>query len=147
MSRAYIKQTNEKHGELFLQYKLQLREQAIIKGPKWSRDLLDMRRKQTSCARSKLYSDAERLKKSCDKLEAVERKSLEAEQAVEFAKKEGKYRLQQHAEVHALQKRIEGRRKEHLKQRALGKYLCVCVCVCVCVCMCVCVYVCVCVCV
>ena len=95
----------------------------MIKGPKWSRDLLDMRRKQTICARSKLYSDAERLKKSCDKLEAVERKSLEAEQAVEFAKKEGKCRLQQHAEVHALQKRIEGRRKEHLKQRALGKCL------------------------
>lgn len=123
MSTAYIKQTNEKHSEQFLQYKLQLREQAMIKGPKWSRDLLDMRRKQTICARSKLYSDAERLKKSCDKLEAVERKSLEAEQAVEFAKKEGKCRLQQHAEVHALQKRIEGRRKEHLKQRALGKCL------------------------
>jgi hypothetical protein len=38
---------------------------------------------------------------------------------VNFAKKEAKYRQQQQAELHALLKRIECRRKEHIKQRSL----------------------------
>ena len=126
MAKAYIKQIHDKNSDLFLKFKVQLREQAMLRSPKWSRDLLDMRRKQASCAKGKSYSEAEKLKKTCDKIEAGERKVIEAEQAIEFSRKEGKYRLQQHAEVHALQKRIEGRRKEHLKQRGLGKRLYIC---------------------
>ena len=121
MAKAYIKQINDKHSELFLKYKIELREQAMLKSPKWSRDLLDLRRRQVSCGKGKSYLEAEKLKKTCDKIEEAERKVLDAEQAIEFGRKEGKYRLQQHAEVHALQKRIEGRRKEHLKQRGLGE--------------------------
>lgn len=44
---------------------------------------------------------------------------MEQSQAVVFARREAKYRLQQQAELQALLKRIEGRRKEHIKQRNL----------------------------
>ena len=41
---------------------------------------------------------------------------MEEEQAIIFARKEAKFRLQQQSELQALLKRIEVRRKEHLKQ-------------------------------
>lgn len=44
---------------------------------------------------------------------------MEQSQAVVFARREAKYRLQQQSELQALLKRIEGRRKEHIKQRNL----------------------------
>lgn len=44
---------------------------------------------------------------------------MEQAQAVVFARREAKYRLQQQSELQALLKRIEGRRKEHIKQRNL----------------------------
>jgi len=44
---------------------------------------------------------------------------MEASQAVVFARREAKYRQQQQAELQALLKRIECRRKEHIKQRNL----------------------------
>ena len=40
-------------------------------------------------------------------------------QAIIFARREAKFRLQQQAELQALLKRIECRRKEHIKQRNL----------------------------
>ena len=44
---------------------------------------------------------------------------MEQAQAVVFARREAKFRLQQQSELQALLKRIEGRRKEHIKQRNL----------------------------
>ena len=82
-----------------------------------------MRRKQHNSARSKAYAEAQKMKKLCDKIEEGERKEMESTQAINFAKKEAKYRLHQQAELHALLKRIECRRKEHIKQRNLGTYV------------------------
>ena len=106
---------------VLLEFQKQLRQELLSKPPKWSRELLDMRRKQHNCARSKAYAEAQKLKKLCDKIEENERKEMESGQAINFAKKEAKYRLHQQAELHALLKRIECRRKEHIKQRNLGR--------------------------
>ena len=59
------------------------------------------------------------MKKYSDKAEEKERKEMESAQAVVFARREAKYRQQQQAELQALLKRIECRRKEHIKQRNL----------------------------
>ncbi len=69
--------------------------------------------------RGKKYSDAQKLKRIADKAENKEREDMEQAQAVVFARREAKYRLQQQSELQALLKRIEGRRKEHIKQRNL----------------------------
>lgn len=69
--------------------------------------------------RGKKYADAQKLKRIADKSEQKEREDMEQSQAVVFARREAKYRLQQQSELQALLKRIEGRRKEHIKQRNL----------------------------
>lgn len=69
--------------------------------------------------RGKKYADAQKLKRIADKAEQREREDMEQAQAVVFARREAKYRLQQQSELQALLKRIEGRRKEHIKQRNL----------------------------
>lgn len=69
--------------------------------------------------RGKKYADAQKLKRIADKAEQKEREDMEQSQAVVFARREAKYRLQQQSELQALLKRIEGRRKEHIKQRNL----------------------------
>lgn len=122
MAQTYIQQMTERHAMVLLEFQKQLRSELLSKPPKWSRELLDMRRKQHNCARSKSYAEAQKLKKLCDKIEENERKEMESGQAINFAKKEAKYRLHQQAELHALLKRIECRRKEHIKQRNLGEY-------------------------
>lgn len=122
MAQTYIQQMTERHCTVLLEYQKQLRQELLAKPPKWSRELLDMRRKQHNCARSKAYAEAQKLKKQCDKIEESERGEMESGQAINFAKKEAKYRLHQQAELHALLKRIECRRKEHIKQRNLGTY-------------------------
>merc|ERR1711991_964008 len=60
-----------------------------------------------------------KLKTQSDKEEHKERLEMEQATAVAFARREAKYRQQQQAELQALLKRIECRRKEHIKQRNL----------------------------
>jgi hypothetical protein len=52
-------------------------------------------------------------------LEEKEKLGVESETAMVFARKEALFRQQQQAELAALLKRIEARRKEHIKQRNL----------------------------
>lgn len=70
-------------------------------------------------ARQKSYAEAQRIKKVADKLEEKEKKGVESDVAAVFARKEGQFRQQQQAELQALLKRIDARRKEHIKQRNL----------------------------
>ena len=70
-------------------------------------------------ARQKNYAEAQRIKKIADKLEEKEKKGVEHETATLFARKEAQFRQQQQAELQALLKRIDARRKEHIKQRNL----------------------------
>jgi hypothetical protein len=52
-------------------------------------------------------------------LEEKEKLGVEEDTATLFARKESKFRQQQQAELQALLKRIDARRKEHIKQRNL----------------------------
>jgi hypothetical protein len=119
MAQMYIQQMTERHAMVLLEFQKALRTELGAKPPRWSHDLLEMRRKQHVNARNKNYAEAQRMKKFSDKAEAKERQEMEAAQAVIFARREAKYRQQQQAELQALLKRIECRRKEHIKQRNL----------------------------
>ena len=119
MAQMYIQQMTERHAMVLLEYQKQLRHELAGKPPKWSKELLEYRRKQHILARNKEYAEAEKLKKVSDKVEEKERKNMERGQAVMFARREAKYRQQQQAELSALLKRIEVRRREHIKQRNL----------------------------
>lgn len=119
MAQVYIQQMTERHAIVLLEYQKQLRAELASKPPKWSKELLEWRRRQHILARGKKYADAQKLKRIADKAEQKEKEEMEQAQAVAFARREAKYRLQQQAELQALLKRIEGRRKEHIKQRNL----------------------------
>lgn len=119
MAQMYIQQMTERHAVVLLEFQKQLRQELAARPPRWSRELLEARRKQHVCARNRKYAEAQKLKKVCDKIEQKERKEMEQGQALMFARREAKYRSQQQAELQALLKRIECRRKEHIKQRTL----------------------------
>lgn len=119
MAQMYIQQMTERHALILLEFQKTLRNELMGKPPKWSRELLESRRRQHICARNKNYAEAQKLKKVCDRIEEKERKELEEGQAIIFARREAKFRQQQQVELQALLKRIECRRKEHIKQRNL----------------------------
>ena len=119
MAQMYIQQMTERHAVVLLEYQKQLRSELSNKPPKWSRKLLETRRRQHILARGKQYAEAMKLKTQSDKEEHKERLEMEQGQAVAFARREAKYRQQQQAELQALLKRIECRRREHIKQRNL----------------------------
>lgn len=117
MAQTYIQQMTERHAVVLLEFQKQLREELANKPPKWSRELLEWRRRQHMLARRKNYAEAQKIKKIADKAEESERAAMEEQQAILFARKESKFRAQQQSELQALLKRIEVRRKEHIKQR------------------------------
>eukprot|EP00600_Ochromonadales_sp_CCMP1393_P016367 CAMPEP_0175024542 /NCGR_PEP_ID=MMETSP0005-20121125/16524_1 /TAXON_ID=420556 /ORGANISM="Ochromonas sp., Strain CCMP1393" /LENGTH=496 /DNA_ID=CAMNT_0016283105 /DNA_START=26 /DNA_END=1517 /DNA_ORIENTATION=- len=119
MAQTYIQQMTERHSVVLLEFQKQLRADIASKPPKWSKELLDQRRKQHINARNKNYTQAQKLKRQSDKTEEKERREMEQAQAVIFARREAKFRMQQQTELQALLKRIECRRKEHIKQRNL----------------------------
>lgn len=119
MAQMYIQQMTERHSLILLEFQKQLRQELASKPPKWSKELMDQRRKQHINARNKNYVLAQKLKKISDMNELKERKEMEQGQAIVFAKREVKFRMQQQTELQALLKRIDCRRKEHLKQREL----------------------------
>lgn len=119
MAQTYIQQMTERHAVVLLEFQKQLREELASKPPKWSRELLEWRRRQHMLARRKNYAEAQKIKKIADKAEENERITMEEQQAILFARKESKFRAQQQSELQALLKRIEVRRKEHIKQREL----------------------------
>jgi hypothetical protein len=75
--------------------------------------------------RAKKYSEAEKVKRVADELELRERSKIDEERLQIFQQKEAKFRAQQQAELAALLKRIDCRRREHLKQRELDSKRCV----------------------
>lgn len=119
MAQMYIQQMTERHALVLLEYQKRLREELASKPPKWSKNLMDQRRKQHINARNKNYLMAQKLKKISDMEEMKEREEMEQNQTVVFIRKETKFRQQQQSELQALLKRIECRRKEHIVQREM----------------------------
>lgn len=117
MAQIYIQQMTERHAIVLLEFQKQLKAELASKPPKWSKELLDWRRRQHILARGKSYTEAQKLKRIADKAEEKERLETEESQAIVFARREAKFRQSQQSELQALLKRIEGRRKEHIKQR------------------------------
>jgi hypothetical protein len=119
MAQMYIQQMTEKHAVALLEFQEQLHKEVIDKPPKFSKELLEWRRRQHMLARQKNYAEAQKIKRIADVMEERERKSLDEMNRQQFARRETKFRAQQQSELQALLKRIDGRRKEHIKQRNL----------------------------
>jgi len=119
MAQMYIQQMTEKHAVNLLEFQERLHKEVIDKPPKFSKELLEWRRRQHMLARQKNYAEAQKIKRIADVMEERERKSLDEMNRQQFARRETKFRAEQQAELQALLKRIDSRRKEHIKQRNL----------------------------
>ncbi|GMF38347.1 unnamed protein product [Phytophthora fragariaefolia] len=119
MAQAYVKQMTEKHAADLAAFQDKLQQEILERPPKFSKELIEWRRRQHRLAQQKSYAEAQKIKQIADEVEADERAKMSEELRAVFGRKEAKLRQQQQAELAALLKRIDGRRKEHLKQRNL----------------------------
>eukprot|EP00941_MAST-03F_sp_MAST-3F-sp1_P001232 g1232.t1 len=122
MAQMYIQQMTEKHHNDLSGpggFQERIHEEISRKPKKFSKELLNWRRRQQLLAKQKNYAEAQKLKRLADALEKKESKKLQLQHKRTIAKKEAAFRAEQQKELAALLKRIDGRRKEHLKQRNL----------------------------
>uniref|UniRef100_A0A7S2SB13 Uncharacterized protein n=1 Tax=Rhizochromulina marina TaxID=1034831 RepID=A0A7S2SB13_9STRA len=87
--------------------------------PKFSRELLNLRRIQEHLAKQKDYTEAHKIKLKCDALEAWELEKWKNQKQQEMFQREAKFKHQKQQELIALQKRIQTGREEQKKQREL----------------------------
>merc|ERR1719230_927455 len=87
--------------------------------PKFSRELLNLRKIQEHLAKQKDYTEAHKIKLKCDALEAWELEKWKNQKQQEMFQREAKFKHQKQGELLALQKRIQTGREEQKKQREL----------------------------
>ena len=87
--------------------------------PKFSRELLDLRKIQEHLARSKDYAEAHKIKLKSDALEAWELERWRDQKQTHLFQREAKFKHQKHQELTALKKRCTTGREEQRKQRQL----------------------------
>lgn len=95
-----------------------MREEIKIK-MKYSKALLEARKKEQTLVRLKKYDEAESVKQKADLMEQHERMKLDGELEDVIARRETKIKNQQQLALSALLKRIQRDRNEQLKQRQL----------------------------
>ena len=119
MAQSYISQMTGKHSADLKTFQEGLHKEIMDRPPKFSKELIEWRRREHMLARQKNYTEAQKIKKVADTMEEKERSRMHDDYKSVFSRKEGKFRSQQQAELQALLKRVDGRRKEHIKQRNL----------------------------
>mmetsp|Transcript_15650 Transcript_15650/g.39730 ORF Transcript_15650/g.39730 Transcript_15650/m.39730 type:complete len:229 (+) Transcript_15650:222-908(+) len=109
----------ERHAAEYTELQNQLHAQNVRDRPKYSKELLNLRKIQETLAKQKQYAEAHKVQQKADQLEALERSQFD-----ELRKSKSNNKLQQlshkHAqEMAALKKRIQAGREEQKKQRQL----------------------------
>eukprot|EP01005_Ploeotia_sp_CARIB1_P001368 NODE_304_length_994_cov_370.370242_g297_i0.p1 GENE.NODE_304_length_994_cov_370.370242_g297_i0~~NODE_304_length_994_cov_370.370242_g297_i0.p1 ORF type:complete len:218 (-),score=64.51 NODE_304_length_994_cov_370.370242_g297_i0:339-962(-) len=79
----------------------------LPKRPKFSKDLLNLRRIQETLAKQKNYSEAAKVKSRSDRVEAAELEKINRERAEKYSKKEASILARHRAELMAMRKRME----------------------------------------
>ncbi|KAG5190232.1 hypothetical protein JKP88DRAFT_299584 [Tribonema minus] len=105
----------ERHEEELREY--QQRLLTTQSRPKYSRELLDLRRIQEHLARAKDYAEAHRMKLKSDALEAWELERWRTKRQGEMLQREQKFKQGKATEMQALLKRVQMGREEQKKQR------------------------------
>ena len=118
-SQAYIVETQGRQSEDLEEFRKRIQLERMSQPLKWSRELLEWRKRQHMLARMKNYAEAQKIKAVSDALEDKERRSMNADFAGSSSRKEESFQQQQQAEIEALVKRINVQRREYEQQRAL----------------------------
>jgi hypothetical protein len=105
----------ERHAAELRDYQRQLMGKQLR--PKYSKDLLNLRRIQDTLAKQKDYSEAHNMKLKADALEAWELEKWHSQRQQDLLQKETKFKQIKQQELIALQKRVQSGREEQKKQR------------------------------
>ena len=89
MAQMYIQQMTERHAVTLREFQEDLHRQLMKRPPKYSKELLDWRRRQNMLARQKNYAEAQKIKRIADVMEERERKSIDTENRKIFCQKRG----------------------------------------------------------
>lgn len=87
--------------------------------PKFSKELLNLRKIQDVLAKKKDYSEAAKIKQKADELEAWELEKWTNQKQAEMYQKEMRFKHQLKSELVALKQRIQSGKEEQKKQRQL----------------------------
>jgi len=87
------------------------------RSPKFSKELLDLRRIEVTLAKQGEYVEAQKVKVHADSLEAAERERMQAEREQHVSVLEVKFIQKQEQEVNALRQRIQAGAEEQRKAR------------------------------
>jgi len=117
MSQMYVQQMQERHAGQLESLRTTMMQTATDKPAKYSKELLDWRRKEKILARQKKYAEAQKIKRIADELEIAERRAGGSGLQKNIKLKEEKMRKEHTREFDVLLKRVSARRQEHLKQR------------------------------
>mmetsp|Transcript_42977 Transcript_42977/g.98715 ORF Transcript_42977/g.98715 Transcript_42977/m.98715 type:complete len:434 (+) Transcript_42977:56-1357(+) len=120
-STAYmsLERLKEQHAQEFAGFEARLQQQAAAKPFKFSRELLELRRKQEALAKLGKYEDAFKVKESADRLEEWELARGASQVSESARRQEQRLRQQQHKALAALLKRIQRDRGEQIRHRQM----------------------------
>eukprot|EP00596_Hydrurales_sp_CCMP1899_P004576 CAMPEP_0119042068 /NCGR_PEP_ID=MMETSP1177-20130426/14328_1 /TAXON_ID=2985 /ORGANISM="Ochromonas sp, Strain CCMP1899" /LENGTH=250 /DNA_ID=CAMNT_0007008585 /DNA_START=219 /DNA_END=967 /DNA_ORIENTATION=- len=110
-----VEAMKERHSAELRDYQRQLMGKQTR--PKFSKDLLNLRKIQDTLAKQKEYAEAHKIKLKSDALEAWELEKWHSQRQQDLLLKEGKFKHIKLQELIALQKRIQTGREEQKKQR------------------------------
>merc|ERR1719174_272031 len=106
-----------RHKQEFEQMEQKTRQDTEPRTPRWSRDLLNLRKIQETLAKQKKYAEAGKSKVHADSLEAKEHAMWKAKREARIAALEEQFLHKQQLEMGGLLKRIQSGREEQKQAR------------------------------
>ena len=102
-----------------------VRRETTPRTPRWSKDLLNLRKIQETLAKQRKYSEAQKTKQQADALEVREHAQWKAKRDAKIAALEDQFLRKQALEMHGLLKRIQSGREEqkHARKTELERLL------------------------
>mmetsp|Transcript_126136 Transcript_126136/g.315252 ORF Transcript_126136/g.315252 Transcript_126136/m.315252 type:complete len:273 (-) Transcript_126136:123-941(-) len=107
----------ERHKQEHQAHMEKLRRETEPRTPRWSKDLLNLRKIQETLAKMKKYAEAEKTKVQADKVEAQEHAMWKAKREARIAALEEQFLHKQQLEMGGLMKRIQSGREEQKQAR------------------------------
>mmetsp|Transcript_10597 Transcript_10597/g.20948 ORF Transcript_10597/g.20948 Transcript_10597/m.20948 type:complete len:267 (+) Transcript_10597:77-877(+) len=108
----------ERHGTELMEYIRNAQSEPLRK-PKFSKELLNLRKIQQTLAKQKEYAEAHKIKLKADNLEAFELEKMRNQHQMKLSNVVEKFKAKQTSELQALRKRVQTGREEQKKQRQL----------------------------
>ena len=116
-SMEYVAEVKDRQAQELSEFQDNMVEDMQSKPMKWSHELIHWRKRQHVMAEQRNYADAQQIKAIADDMEEEELENMNLRFTTSFQKKEAAFRQRRAAEIQALLKRVDVRRKELEQQR------------------------------